>query len=362
MNICRIWLMSAVVPLVLLFNGMAFPAFAEEYYDRYGLTPASAALDLGTQPLGYPNGVISSVMQRDRLLKAALAGVGHPMTAHAFRRGADMVALLADQRLEAGLLGDMPTILAAATGDVWIVGLVKQTSTAIVSNGNTRVAELAGKRLGYVPLSSAHQTLLQGLASVELGEGDVRLVPLGIEQMPDALARGEIDAFAAWEPAPSVALANNSKNHIVFRGLSADYLVVTRAFEKRSPEAARILVAGFARAIEWMRRSQKNVETAARWVRLDGESLSGKPPAATVEQIVAITRRDILNVPSAPVILTAPNTPPPLKNEFEFLRSQNKLSIKANWDNVASALRYEGLASVLKDPRKYAVHVFDYEQ
>lgn len=119
---------------------------AEEYFDKYELSPASTPLDFGIQPLGYPSGLISAVMQRDRILKNALIKAGHPLQAHAFRRGADMVKPLADRRLEAGLLGDMPTILAAASGSIWIVGLAKQTSTAIVARGNTTVRGLAGGR------------------------------------------------------------------------------------------------------------------------------------------------------------------------------------------------------------------------
>ncbi len=220
---------------------LCFPATsgAEEYFDRYGLAPASPAVDLGVQPLGYPSGVISAVMRRDRILKKALADSRQPLKTHPFRRGADMVALLAERRLEAGLLGDMPTILAAAGGNVWIAGLVKQTSTAIVTKGDTQARGLAGKRIGYVEASSAHHTLLQGLASAGLDETRVKLVALRIDDMPDALERGDIDAFAAWEPAPSIALKNSNKNHIVFRGLSTDYFVIERDFEsaRRRPRA-----------------------------------------------------------------------------------------------------------------------------
>ena len=336
-------------------------ARADDYFDRYGLVPSSPALDLGAQPLGYPSGVISSVMRRDRQLQSSLAAMGHPLKVHAFRRGADMVGLLADQRLEAGLLGDMPTLLAAATGGVWIVGLVKQTSTAIVSATGGHVRELAGKRIAYVPLSSAHSTLLQGLASAGLVEADVKLLTMGVDDMPAALARGEIDAFAAWEPAPSLALAGSEKSRIVFRGLSADYFAIDRAFEKRAPEAARALTAGFVRAIEWMRRSQKNVEIAAQWVMADSEAFTGKAPAATVAQIVAITRRDILNVPSAPAIGLMPGTPPPLKSEFAFLRQLGKLPVQTKWEHVEAALAYDGLNRVLSDPRRFATRVFDYE-
>lgn len=336
------------------------PATAAEYFDAYGLLPASAALDLGAQPLGYPSGVISSVMQRDRILSAALAAAGAPMKVHPFKRGADMVALLGEHKLEAGLIGDMPTILAASTGKVWVVGLVKQTSTAIVAASGSQVQDLAGKRIAYVPISSAHHTLLQGLSAGRMDEKNVKLVPMDINAMPDALARGEIDAFAAWEPATSIALSRSTKNRIVFRGRSSDYFVVTREFEQRAPEAARLLIAGYVRAIEWMRRSQKNAEQGASWARADAQSFTGTVPAATVQQVASVTRRDILNVPSAPAIANVPGTLP-LKPEFEFLRSLGKLPAQADWSNVATSFTYRGLTEVLSDPRKYELRSFDYQ-
>jgi ABC-type nitrate/sulfonate/bicarbonate transport system substrate-binding protein len=341
--------------------GLALPAVcgAQDYIERYGLSAASPAVNLGVQPLGYPSGVISAVMQRDRILQKALEQGRQPLQAHAFKRGADIVPLLADQRLEAGLLGDMPTLLAAATGRVLIVGLVKQTSTAIVAKGDVQVGGLAGKRIGVIEVSSAHHTLLQGLASANINEKQVTLVPLGIEDMPDALERGDISAFAAWEPAPTAALAKDSKNRIVFRGLTADYFVLEKAFVQRSPKAALHLVAGYMRAIEWMRRSQTNLDKAARWVIADGETFSSKPASLSVAQISFITRRDILDIPSAPAILQTPNAPP-LKTEFQFLSSLGKLPAEATWANVEKALAYNGLAQVLGDARTYQLRMFDY--
>lgn len=356
----RFFSFTTLLTAALLLSAM--PLQADTYVDHYGLTPASAVLDLGIQPLGYPSGVISAVMSRDRIMSAELVKRGHPLKAHPFRRGADMLPLLADQRLEAGLLGDVPTILSAATGDVMIVGLVKQTSTSIVARGEIQVRNLAGKRIGYVETSSAHHTLLQGLASTKLAESDVTLVPMRVDDMPDALMRGEIDAFAAWEPAPSIALSQNDKHRIVFRGLSSDYFVVSRTFEKQDPEAARILIAGFVRAIEWMRRSQKNIETAARWAISDVEQFSGKPATLPVAQIVAITRREILNVPSAPTIISSPGTPPVLRSEFTFLQSKNKIPRHGDWEKVAHALSYNGLERVMSDQRKYQTKQFDYAE
>lgn len=339
---------------------IATAAHSQEYFEAYGLAPASAATDVGVQPLGIPSGVISAVMARDRVLQKALAQAGLPLKTHPFQRGADMVNLLAQRRLESGLLGDMPTLLAASSGNIWVAALVKQTSTAIVAKGVTQVRGLQGKRVGYTEMSSAHHTLLQGLASAGLQESQVTLVPLRIDEMPDALARGDIDAFAAWEPAPSVALARSDANRIVFRGLSADYFVIERDFARRKPDAALLLVAGFLRAIEWMQRSNRNVEKAATWALADGQAFSGKPPAIGVTQAVAITRREILDIPSAPAIpLSADNFP--LRAEFQFLAKLGKLPTGARWENVQMAFGYDGLSRVLGDPRKYQTTFFDYE-
>jgi NitT/TauT family transport system substrate-binding protein len=333
---------------------------AEEYFDHYGLTPGSAAVDMGTQPLGYPSGVISSVMQRDLTLRKALIASKHPLQTHPFRRGMDMVPLLADRRLDVGLLGDMPTLLSASTGAVWIVGLVKQASTAIVARGATQTSNLAGKRIGFVEASSAHLTLLQGLSSAGISESQMTLIPMNVADMPDALERGSIDAFAAWEPTPTIALEKSDKNHIVFRGQTTDYLVMTQDFVKRSPQAARHVVAGFLRAIEWMRRSQQNMQKAAQWAIADTAAFSGKPGTLSSTQVIAITRREILDIPSAPTILRIPGTSP-LKNEFEFLTKLGKLPTDASWANVEMAFRYDGLAQVLANPRAYQLRGFNYE-
>ena len=350
-----------ILPVLALAIAHPGPAGAEEYFERYGLSPASPAVDLGVQPLGVPSGVISSVMQRDRILKKSLADLQQPLKTHPFQRGADMVALLTKRQLEAGLLGDMPTILTASTAHAWVVGLVKQTSTAIVAKGDLQVGEFVGKRVAYVATSSAHHTLLQGLASAGLNENQVKLVAMRIDEMPDALERGDIDAFAAWEPAPSIALSNSDNNRIVFRGVSTDYFVIARDFEQRQPETARHLAAGFYRAIEWMRRSSGNLDQAARWLMADAEAMSGKPMALSPAQIAAITRREILNIPSAPAIPNKAGVPP-LKNEFLFLEKLAKLPAGAKQENVSAAFTYDGLARVLAEPKKYQLRSFDYQE
>jgi sulfonate transport system substrate-binding protein len=345
---------------LLCLVAIAGEVAAQDYVAGYGLQANSTELDIGLQPLGYPNGVIGAILRRDRILRTRLETLGHPLKSFAFKRGADMVGPLADARLDAGLIGDMPTTLAASAGSIWVVGLVKVAQTAIVTQGGGSLADLAGKRIGYVPLSTAHSTLVRGLATAKLGAADVTLVPMANADLAAALARQDIDAFAGWEPASSIALAANSKNRIVFKGQSVDYLVLGREFEQASPEAARVLVAGFVRAFEWMRRNPRHIDAAAQWVIDDGQAFSGQPIAVTVSQVASITRSDILNVPSAPVMVAVPNLAP-LKPEFDLLKSLGQLAPKAQWSHVTSAFAYGGLKQVMLEPRKYEVRAFDYE-
>lgn len=354
----RTWLQHGAA---LALGALAGTAIAQEdYIAQYGLRPATSELDLGTQPLGVPSGVISAVMRRDRILQTALAARKAPLRSYPFRRGADMLPLLADQRLEAGLLGDMPTLLAAASGVVWIVGLVKQTTTALIARNNMVVGQLAGKRIGYVEASSAHLTVLQGLQAAGLSEQQVQWVSMGVGDMPQALEDGRLDAFAAWEPFTTIALNKNPRNHIVFRGASADYFVISRAFARQQPQAALELIAGFVRALEWMRESQRNLDQAARWFMADSATFSGVAPALGSPQVATIMRRELLDIPSAPALLDA-GGPPRLKAEFEFLRRLGKLPPSAGWAQVDAALAYDGLSSVQGEERRFRLHTYDYQ-
>jgi ABC-type nitrate/sulfonate/bicarbonate transport system substrate-binding protein len=345
---------------VFALSPISAPA-AEEYFSNYASSSNSTRIDLGIQPLGYPSGVISALMRRDQILKNALEQSQQSLKTYPFMRGADMLTLFANSRLEAGLLGDMPTILSAATGQVWIVGLVKQSFTSIIAKDSTQVRDLVGKRIAYVEASSAHHTLLQGLASAGISETQVSLRPLTVDAMPDALARGEIDAFAAWEPGPTLALSQSEKNHIAFRGISSDYFVLGKEFVKQSPQAALHLVAGLLRAIEWMRRSQQHLELAAKWAMADAQAFSGKTTSMSVAQISVITRREILDIPSAPNILKNPSAPP-LKAEFLFLANLGKIPKSASQQNLAEAFNYEGLITVMSERKKFQVNRYDYRE
>jgi sulfonate transport system substrate-binding protein len=325
-----------------------------------GAATATAAAKVGLQPLGYPAAMIGALLRRDRILKRRLSELGEPLATFAFPRGSDMIGRFADGRLDAGLLGDMPTIILATQAPVAIAGLAKLSATAIVAHQDGWLASIKGKRLAYIPGSSAHYTLLQALASVGLSERDVTLVELAIDDMPAALAQRQIDAFAAWQPAPAIALASDPQARVVFRSLSFDYFVFSRRFVERSPEAADQLLAALVRALEWLRISRRNIETAAHWAMADGAAFSGRSSRLTLEQAVSIARRELIEVPAAPAIPVSSRDQQALHDEFEFLQRLGKLPASTPWERVAGAFEYDGLQRIMAAPARYQSYHFDY--
>lgn len=320
------------------------------------------SVDLGVQPLGYPTGLVGALMGRDRVLRRALAALGHDLDTFAFRGGPDIVERLDGQRLEAGLIGDMPTIAAIAKGDALVAGIVKRATSAIVSREEGLMTALRGRRIAYVEGSSAHSTLLEALASAGLGESDVELVPMSVDTMPAALLAGDISAFAAWEPAPAIALAQHLQHRIVFRGRSTDYLVLSRRFEAAHPEAARLLVASLVRAVRWLQRSRANIESAAFWAMADGARLTGHPAPVSARQAVRITREALLDVPAVPIIPASAHGMAGLGGKLMLLQRLGKVPRSIGSEQIDAAFAYDGLQQVLADPAKYRLNNFDYDR
>jgi len=331
-----------------------------EYYDAYDLKPGSGTVDLGVQPMAYPLAFISSVLRRDALLVAELGRMNLSLRTFAFRKGNDMVQLIGNGRLEAAMLGDLPTVNSAVAAPISVVGLGKRNFSSIVAHDVQRVEELRGRQVGYSAGSSSHLVLLRGLRAANLDERDVTLVPLEPSQMPDALEEGRIAAFSAWEPTPAISLNRNPRNRAIYRGMSTDWFILSRDFAGGKPEAALQISAAYARAINWMRASPRNLELATTWVFEDGRAFTGELPRLTRAAAMDIARNDLLSVPGAPAVPSLLGGAPPLTHELEFLKELGKVPAGVDASLLRDAFEFRGLATVMTDPRRYRLREYDY--
>jgi NitT/TauT family transport system substrate-binding protein len=331
------------------------------------LLPARLAAAMGpevvfaTQPASLPDAALTETMKRDRILQAGLERLGLRLVERPFAKGKEMVPLLDGDQLHLAVLGDMPAMMAMLRHDVAAVGLLKQAFSSVIGHRVHAMAELKGRRIGYAPGSTAHYTLLHGLNVAGLAEKDVSLVPMDVAEMPAALAANRIAAFAAWEPAPTVALIQDRDAQLVHRGLNTSYLAMTGRLRAEAPEAARLLAASFLRAINFMRRNEANLQRVSGWALLAAEQATGKPPGLSAQQVAAIVHREILDVPAAPLLsprLTSDGQM--LHREFQFLVEHGLVDGNAKWERIRHSFDLSLFTEVSGDARRWHLDEFDY--
>ena len=83
---------------------------------------------------------------------------------------------------------------------------------------------MKNKKIGYAFGSNAHYALLNILKAENITESEVELVPIDVTEMADALKNDKIDAFAAWEPTPALALKENPGFVTIHKKMTTGYL------------------------------------------------------------------------------------------------------------------------------------------
>lgn len=351
--------LAALGVLAALGSGQAV---AQAYYERYDLSPKPGVVNLLVQPMAYPLAFISSTLQRDRILRDELKQLNLSLQVHSYRKGNDIVRSASEDGFGMAFLGDMPTVNLSTRFPIAIVGLGKRNFSSIVARDHARLEELKGRKIGYSPGSSSHLVLMRGLKAAHMAENDVQLVALEPAEMPEALDKGAVAAFSAWEPTPSISLARNAKNRAIYKGMSTDWVVMPRAWTRAQPRAALALTAAYIRAINWMRQSRANTQAAASWVLADGSAFTGEPSRLALDKVVEIAHKDLLNVPGAPSIPSVVDGMPPLMREFAFLKEQGAIAASTSEDVLRTAFAYNGLRAAQADPKGLRLFSFAYDQ
>jgi sulfonate transport system substrate-binding protein len=142
------------------------------------------------------------------------------------------------------------------------------------SAGIETLADFEGKRVMLPANTSANYYLVAMLRTVGLNEEDVKLVPLlpdrdgqtGMDQMSDALARGDVDAISMWEPEPADAIVQLGDDAVVLQDRSVYREVFNlhaRASDLADPDKRRSIVE-FVRAVARATAALKN-DPEAHW-------------------------------------------------------------------------------------------------
>ncbi len=330
-------------------------------YSKYIYGKSSNVIDVGVQPLWIPANMIVETMGRDMVMRDAMTRLGKTIRFHAFLKGADVNYFLKRGDLEAGVGGDMPALSAAASVGARIVTLMQQGFCSIVARKRLLLGELRGKRIAYAFGSNAHYALLQALADAGLSEEDVKLVPMDVDQMPDALGRGAVMAMSAWEPAITIALARVAGAAVIHRSLSSGYLYFAPKFYRDQPETARQIIASELRALRWLRQEEQNLLKASRWAQRSGYKLSGQAPALAARQYFALARADLKGITSSPFMPRRDLEPGGrLFREFIFLKGLGLNRPDPGWSKVKECFDLSAVETISSDIIRYKLNSFRY--
>lgn len=330
-------------------------------YSKYKFGEKDNVIDVGMQPLSLALGVISGTMKRDRVLKKALSEQGLEIRLHPFFKGADVNFFLKSGDLDVAMAGDMPAIIAATVSDVVIAAQNRLGFNSIVAGRHMLIKDLRGKRIGYVFGSNAHYTILQAISSEGLRETDVYLVQLNINEMSDKLAEGHIDAFAAWEPTPTIALSRFDDFVIIHRSLVSTYLYFSRSLADRHPGVVQQIIASQLRSIAWMKYRQENLFDACSWAAQARKDFTGKETLLSTKQCASLIKSDLLDISQVSIIPErdlAPNGR--LFREFAFLKGLGKIPETADWAKVRTAFDRTIIYEVISEAKQYKLDTFEF--
>jgi sulfonate transport system substrate-binding protein len=304
-------------------------------YATYRFGADETTIDIGTQPLYWPPVLFTEAIRRDKVLSEILAEKGIKLRLHPFLSGADVNFFLARGDLDMAIGGDMPALTAAANLNVHIVGMIQQGFTSLVTRKHLLIEELRGKRVAYTPGSNAHYALLRTLASADIGSSEVHMIPLEVAQMAEALDKGEIDAFSAWEPIPVLARKRFPRFVVAHRSLSTSYLYFSRIFAQRHPEVEGHLIASMQRALTWIKSSRENLFKACDWALAESNRFAGKQTLLTADDCHDLALNDLLR--STSMIGIPPDDLLPdgrLARELALLKTQGRIPAAVKWDTV----------------------------
>jgi NitT/TauT family transport system substrate-binding protein len=166
----------------------------------------------------------------------------------------------AAQKLDGNLSTLTDGVALAANGlpveVIWICDNSSGGDVLISSKGITDIKTLKGKKVGLNFGTFGHLFVLKGLANAGLTPSDVSVINVRGEDVPKALANGEIDAGHTWDPFLAQALKDGG--NVLFTsaetpGVIVDNLLIRSDVVQKRANEVKALVKAIAEAEVWWR-------------------------------------------------------------------------------------------------------------
>jgi aliphatic sulfonates family ABC transporter substrate-binding protein len=171
-----------------------------------------------------------------------------------FVAGPPMIAAAQEKRVDVTNIGSVPFLSGLAQGVDWVAigispeGAYGEGLVAGYGSGIATVADLPGKRIGFVKGSTAHFGLAMALRQIGIRRDQVQLLDMPPAEQLNALKNNEIDAAMVWEPWMQKMVHEANARVIITEGEMGIYMSVSVCAARR----------------DWLRDHR---ETAVRFLR-----------------------------------------------------------------------------------------------
>jgi len=123
-----------------------------------------------------------------------------------FAAGAPMIAAAENKSIDVADVGSVPFLIGLSQGVDWVMigisseGAYAEGIVARKDSGIDRLADLKGKRIGYLRGSTSHYVVMMALRQLGVRPNEVTLLDMAPAEQVAAMAKKELDAAVVWEP------------------------------------------------------------------------------------------------------------------------------------------------------------------
>jgi len=238
-----------------------------------GIVGAAAAAEKKPEIIRFayqPSHALFIVANEQGWFKDEFAKDGTVFEAKNFLAGPPIIEAFAGGRLDFGLVGDQPALLARANNiDVKTVGVPLSGGRnlgLLLPAGSTvkNVGELKGKKVAVTVGSVGHHFLFLLLQQNGLKPSDIQVVNLLPPDIKQAIEQKNVDAAVTWDPFLTIIDSEGSgKTFIDAEGIknNANTILVSGEFARTYPEAVDKILRVLLRAEHFI---EKDPDEAAR--------------------------------------------------------------------------------------------------
>lgn len=263
----------SVAMSIVLFLGLAGCGKSDAGTGSNSAGVSAKEVRIATQP--SPFGASLFVAKAKGYLEDELKQYGVKISYTSFAAGPPMNEAFAAGKQDIGIIGDLPLILAKASGQKRVTfakaASGEQTQAVVVRPDSDikSAADLKGKKVAVVKGSYAHHLLARVLEGVGLTLNDIELVNLPVADINNAVDQKQVEAGVVWEPALIKGLNNNQVKILADgTGIKSNNIFYFAAtdFAGKNPAILEAYIKALQRATDFIR---SNPEEAAEIIAKD---------------------------------------------------------------------------------------------